>query len=506
MQRTRMMAPGNRGFAPQLGILVAAALLAPAAYGQTVNKVAEDFQQSAWVPNQWNSALGQCSLVSEAAADGKTAGSLKLDVAFSGNGFEGFTADPPAPLWIPGNAKTITLRYKVHDRRYPIKVGFSDGWGRDQAKGGHLAWDIRVNSSGDWETATFKVPADWVRPLRNTGITTHNWEAQGVKITIPIQIADIRVETDITDVDPKTGMLTTWMPEPNPANPGKALKQCPLTPLVAVDMASGQASNVFTRTVPEVKIRLQNWKPGTLRGKLACRLADAAGEVVDRFERPIAVESSTNLGAPLKTGRFGLYTLDASLALSDGTQRAEKMILARLPVPKHLTEQQKLASPYGLNVHSGEKIVLVPFRNAGIVWFREYAFNFDWLLRAKGKDASYAGWPYYPKIVQAYVDAGAECLPVIQQSIKRPEVVNGKVVGRIGPDRNWTKEIASVIIAFPQITRWELRGQPAASAGATLRMAKTKGKFQGEIAPTTPTGERSTRCRLPGDWWGTTRP
>ncbi len=113
--------------------------------------------------------------------------------------------------------------------------------------------------------------------------------------------------------------------------------------------------------------------------------------------------------------------------------------------------------------------MLVPFRNAGIVWFREYAFSFDWLLRAKGKDASYAGWPYYPKMVQAYMDAGAECLPVIQQSIKRPEVVNGKVVGRIGPDRNWTKEIASVIIAFPQITRWELSNEydlPADNARA----------------------------------------
>ena len=78
----------------------------------------------------------------------------------------------------------------------------------------------------------------------------------------------------------------------------------------------------------------------------------------------------------------------------------------RLPVPRELSRQQKLASPYGLNVHSGEKVVLVPFRRAGIVWFREYAFSFDWLLRAKGKDGSYAGWPYYPKIVQAYQDAG----------------------------------------------------------------------------------------------------
>ena len=338
-------------------------------------------------------------------------------------------------------------------------MGFSDGWGRDQAKSGHLVWDIRTNPSGNWETATFKVPADWVRPLRITGVTTHNWEAQNLKATVPVQIADIQVETDITDVDAKTGLLTTWRPEPNPAVAAKALKQCPVTPLVAVDMASGQPSNVFTRTAAEVQIRVQNWKPGGLEGKLACRLSDAAGKVVEQFERPIRVESSTSLSAPLKAERFGLYTLDARLTLSDGTQRVEKMTLARLPVPRELSPQQKLASPYGLNVHSGERVVIAPFRDAGIVWFREYCFNFDWLLRAKGKDGSYAGWPYYPKIVQAYLAAGVECLPVIQQSIKPPEVVNGKVAGRIGPDRNWTKEIASVIIAFPQITRWELSNE-----------------------------------------------
>jgi len=455
--------------ARRLAILAAAAILLSSAYGQTVNKVVEDFQQSAWVPSQWNSATGQSSLVSEPAADGKTAGSLKMEAAFSGNGFEAFSVDPPAPLWIPGNPKTITLRYMIHDGRYALKVGFSDGWGRDQVKGGYLAWDVHTNPSGKWETATFKVPADWVRPLRIAGITTHNWEAKGVKISIPIRIADIQVETDITDVDPKTGVLATWTPEPSPANPGKALKRCPPTPLVTVDMASGQPSNVFTRTEPEVRIRLRNWKPAALSGKLTCRLAGAAGEVVDQFERPIAVESSTSLSAPLKAGRFGLYTLDARLILSDGTQRAEKMTLARLPVPRELTEQQKLASPYGLNVHSGERVVLVPFRNAGIVWFREYAFSFDWLLRAKGKDNSYAGWPYYPKMVQAYLDAGAECLPVLQQSIKHPEVVNGKVVGRIGPDRNWMREISSVILAFPQITRWELSNEydlPADNARA----------------------------------------
>lgn len=36
-------------------------------------------------------------------------------------------------------------------------------------------------------------------------------------------------------------------------------------------------------------------------------------------------------------------------------------------------------------------------------------------------------------------------------------------------------------------------GHPAASAGGTLRVIMEKGKFQGVMAPTTPTGCRMTR-------------
>ena len=135
------------------------------------------------------------------------------------------------------------------------------------------------------------------------------------------------------------------------------------------------------------------------------------------------------------------------------------MSLAHLPAEQKLTEEQKLASPYGLNVHSGAKIVVNPYKKAGLVWFREYAFAYDWLLRAKGDDMKYAGWPYYPQIVNAYTDAGVKCLPVIQKSLTPPAVTGGKVTGRIGPDKTWTREIASVVMAFPQITHWELSNE-----------------------------------------------
>ena len=424
-----------------------------------VRKTVEDFDETVWGPDQWNSALGQASLAGEAAPDSKTAKCLKLAVDFSGNGFAYFTAAPAAPLWIPGNAKSVTLRYKISDRRYALKVGFVDGWGRDQVNGTNLSWDIRVDPSGNWKTETFQVPEGWVRPVRISGITTHNWEARNVKNTVHIQIDDIEVETDIRGVDPETGVLKSWTPEAKPAKPEKALKECPRTPLVVVNIASGQPSNVFAGARPQVAVRVQNWRPGQLSATLACQLLDSAGTAVDEFNRPLTVESATTTTSPLKAERFGLYTLKATLSLSDGTQHSEKLVLAHLPQVKDLTEQQAVASPYGLNVHSGDKVVLVPFRKAGIVWFREYAFSYDWLLRAKGVDGKYAGWPYYPKIVSAYKEAGAKCLPVLQKSITRPQTTDGKVTGRIGPDRTWTREICGIINAFPEITHWELSNE-----------------------------------------------
>ena len=443
-----------------------ATLLGPALFGQTVHKAADDFEQRPWGPDQWNRAKGRISLLAEPAPDARTARSLKIDVDFTGEGFEPFTAIPPRPLWIPGEAKSITLRFKASDSRYALKMDFLDGWGREKAGGSTFAWELRIDPSGQWKTVTFTVPETWVRPVQIRGLTTHNWEARNVKNTLHIQVDDIEVETEIKDVDAKTGVLTTWRPEPNPANAGKAFKECPRTPLVAVEMSTSQVGNVFTGTQPSVDIGLLNWKPGELTGQLTCRLTDAAGKTVQEYEQPVTVASSRALNVPLKVERFGLYTLETGVTLSDGTTRTERMTLARLPEEHNLSEAEKLASPYGLNVHSGAKIVLEPFKKAGLVWFREYAFAYDWVLRAKGEDGKYAGWPYYPKILGAYTEAGLKCLPVIQKSVQAPEVSGGKVTGRIGPDRSWTREIASLVMAFPQITHWELNNEydlPAAN-------------------------------------------
>lgn len=49
----------------------------------------------------------------------------------------------------------------------------------------------------------------------------------------------------------------------------------------------------------------------------------------------------------------------------------------------------KRKSPYGLNHRAGHGLLLEPFRAAGIVWFRDYAFNRSWLERAKGDKSQF---------------------------------------------------------------------------------------------------------------------
>ena len=188
----------------------------------SVHKVAEDFQESPWQADPWSNAKGETSLLQEPPSTAGAAGSLKLNVHFSGKGFEHFTVCPSKPLWIPGNAKTITLRCKLSEIHYAFKMDFIDGWGRSQAEGASMSWDLRPDPTGDWKTATFHVPESWVRPVGISGLTMHNWEAQNVRKTVHAQIGEIKADTDIKDVDPKSGLLTGWKPEPHPANANRA--------------------------------------------------------------------------------------------------------------------------------------------------------------------------------------------------------------------------------------------------------------------------------------------
>ena len=450
--------------APVLACLLAPLPCGAAAPDTLVRKVAETFDDLPWVPDAWSSATGRAVLSDQVPPDAAPGKCMEIEVGFSGKGFEHAAVAPAQPLVIPGRARTVRLWYRATDKGYPLIVRFKDGWGRTEKR---FEWAPPDADAGKWLAATFTVPEEWVRPITIAGLATHNWSAQDAAKTVRFWVDQMEVETDLADVDGETGLLKTWKPDPSPADAAKALKAPPASPLVSVAVATGQVSNVFSREEPSVGISLRNWKPGALAAAFSCRVLDSGGKEVDRREQTVSVDAPVNLRVPLKVERFGLYTLETTLAMADGKRHTAKTTFAKVPPYADLTEAEKRASPYGVNVHGGgERSPVIPFKKAGLVWFRDYAFTYEWMTRAKGADRRYAGWPWYPALVRRYTDAGVCLLPCLGKAIALPPMKDGKPTGPGGPDRAWVREIADIVLAFPQVTHWELDNEYELHNGA----------------------------------------
>jgi hypothetical protein len=222
-------------------------VLPPSTFGQTVTKIAEDFEHAGgWAADPYNSGSGEVNLDQDVPQGTASTRSMKLTAHFPGTGFQNYSVQPASPLIIPGDAKEITIHYKLSDERYTVTVGLIDGYGRGNAPGGgYYIWKFGTKTPGQWATATYKIPADMVRPIRIAGIGVENWEAKGVKNDVTLHVDDLQATTDITHVDRKTGLLSTWQPDPKPANPDQAFKQAPATPLIDLQVATGQPGNLF---------------------------------------------------------------------------------------------------------------------------------------------------------------------------------------------------------------------------------------------------------------------
>lgn len=427
-------------------------------YAQTVSKTVYD-GNSLWSVGQWNKAKGKTSIESENGA--KNGKALKIETSFSGKDFEFAGYDINPDLIVPGRTKKIIVRAKTDSPEYSFVLNLKDGWER-----GGKEFEKPLKFSQDFQNIEITIPANWIQPLTIVGVGTHNWGKQSEKKITSLWIDEIIVETDISEVELSSGVLKGWTPDPSPKEPAKSPKECPRTNMISVEMTPTVEYGVFAGEEPSITLSMRNWLPNPLKGVLSWQISDYDGNKIGSLQKKdISAESMANFLIPLSVQKFGLYTVNVALQLSDGKTISKEMKVAKVPRVHKLTREQKIASPYGMNVHSGGKIVLEPFMKAGIVWFREYAFNYEWLLRAKGDDKTYNGWPYYPKIVQAYRDLDAMVLPVIQKSIKAPQVKDGQIVEELGPDAKWKKEIADVIQAFPDIQYWELSNEYDLDAG-----------------------------------------
>lgn len=415
-----------------------------------VQKIAEPFEQTTWKAADDSTTGGEVKISSEVATELGPVSKSALDVEarFSGTGFELFICSPKQTLVIPGRTKKVSLWVRNRSK-FGWVLNFKDGWGRTEANGRKLEWQIAPGGEGAWKKVTFDVPGDWVQPLTINGVSTHNWDFKNEKTSARLSIDQLEVETDIADVDPKTGILKGWQ-APAPAA-GQAALKAPVTPLRNVTLNGTDIHNVFAGEKPQFLLAARNWTPGAATGTLTWKVSDNTGTVVQNGSQPVTVKDSFSLDLPLNTLKYGLYRLDSTVDWADGQKFTTSQPYAVIPVPKELTEAEKDASPYGLNVHSFRAPMVSTFRKAGIIWYRDYAFSLQSVLQARGDDNRYAGWPYYPKIIRGYQENGVRLLPVFQKAIASP--VPG---GKPGPNATWTRDMAGIMTAFPGLTALEL--------------------------------------------------
>ena len=430
-------------------LFVAGAFSSPL-QAQTLERTAEPFDNVQWQMSDDSSAPGSIKTSSDVAAglSAQSKTSLRFEADFSGQGLEVFHSVPAASLSIPGVAKKLSLWVR-NETLAPWVLQFKDGWGRTQE------WrltDNTDNTDNTWKKVVFNVPTDWVQPVSISGISTHNWDSQTKKETRRISLDQLQVETDLSDVDASTGALKTWIAPNATVDPEKKLPQtAPMTPLLKVNLATSERHNVFAGTRPRFWLNVQNWRSGAATGTLEWKVFDPRNKLVKSGRQSLKVADNLVLPLDVDTRKFGVFRLDATLKSSTRTGVSSSRPFAVVPQPRALTDAEKDASPYGINVHSGRNIMVDTFRKAGIVWFRDYAFDYDWFVRAKGADKSYSAWPNYPRIVRNYQVNGARVLPITKGALKPP--ADGVPHE---PDLTWVREMAELQIAFPELRAFEL--------------------------------------------------
>jgi hypothetical protein len=373
---------------------------------------------------------------------------LNISIPYDGTGFQFYRMEPVNPIAIPGKIKAIEFRIRMGEPSAGAKLVLLDG------KGEQVDLELKGVTPGEWATATASLPDNLVSPVSISSFIFHNWGTRNEKTTVAVDMADLKVTTDLSRVDPKTGEYLDWKAPIADAKP-------PETPLFSTQTGSTQPGNFFAGETPELTLVMRNWRPDPAQVSAQLSIENEAGESVFEKTEQTTVEATGELRWKFEPKQYGPYRAVLSID-RDGTEKREvSMRLAYSPQPRVLTEEEKMSSPIGMNYHAGHGLLLAPFRKAGIVWFRDYAFSWEWLKRAKGNDHSFSGWPGYPGILKAYQDSGGILMPCMAQAIPEIKLEDGKVVGDVPPDRDWIAHLGDVLGGFQNIRYWELDNEYA---------------------------------------------
>ena len=360
---------------------------------------------------------------------------LRLICRYGAYSFGGWSANPKSRT-LPGKVVKITgWSRKGNEDSWGMGMNFQD------ANTNSFSYGIPAKST-NWEPFEFvipetvngkdpetgkqvKVPIKF--PIKLESISQNNWGDRNnpeAKERI-LDLYDLRVHTDMGAIPVDERPYEIGVTFPTTAN-----------------------CFYYKEEEPVVVLSIGSWlgEERTIRTKV--EVESATGEKRPMLIPDVKVLDSASVRTRLPFTEPGAYTLrlKATGFAKDFEKETRYAVILHPPA---LTEKQKDDSAYGINVHGGAYVGYEKFAKLGFVWVRDYAFNFLWMVRARG-DGKYAGWPWYPKIIKAAEDVGMRTLPCLMNAAPgRPEDPDT-------PDNEWRRQIALIVSTFPQLTAFEL--------------------------------------------------
>ena len=402
----------------------AAGLLAQTTEGLLVSRDIGDPEANAWKEYDWITASGRWEALAERAPGAPATGkSLRITAKFPARTFAYWGLQlVEAQRKIPGVAK----RFTGHGRKSSDKVGveliLKGADGKERKLG--VDWGDKV-----WKRFEIVVPADLAQPVTFEGFTLSNWGSRNdpQENEVVFDLCDFRVEADVAQM-------------PFAERP------------YSVGLSFPAVGNVFyAGEKPRVVLSAASWLGEARTLEIAAKVVSADGTESPFAVKPMTCLDSASATAELPFAQPGAYTVKLDVKGFPEPKSFSARYVVCLEPPA-LTPEQKRYSPYAINVHGGGYVGYEKFARLGFVWIRDYAYTFDWMLRARG-NGEYGGWPW-PKKMLAQAEAnGLMTLPCLMHSVKFDR---NKPESPRAPDAEWRRGMAHFMASFPTLPAFEI--------------------------------------------------
>ncbi|MBR1608685.1 MAG: hypothetical protein IJ678_03615 [Kiritimatiellae bacterium] len=437
---------------------VSAALVAPCAPAQEnaappeaesaaaplVSRDVGDPEANPWKEGDWVTTSGAIEAVDERPDDPEApagAKALRLVTRYAPRTFGGWNCHPANSAPFPGRTRKVTCWARLGgdvQAGYELRLvdaatnGFSFAVSPKTREWTKFEFVIPEKVKGK-DPATGKdaqVPLQ--QPVRIDCFKQDNWGDRNnpEAVTRIVDVYDLRVHTDMDGIPPDERPFSFAMSFPVVGN-----------------------CFYFGEDKPEIVLSAGSWigEPRTVR--FGIEVESASGEVRQTAAPDLDVLDSASLRVPLPFQEPGAYTVRLRASGFPGDPIEKTARCAVILHPPALTEEQKKASPYGVNVHGGGYVGYEKFARLGFAWVRDYAYTFGWMNKARGEGA-YKGWPWYPKILQAAQDNGLYTLPCLMGAIQKDS--NGSPDTPDSPTDEWRRDMARIVATFDGLCCFEL--------------------------------------------------